>query len=129
METLTNREMTLKVAANEAAPSRSRSHLEELKRFLEPRYDDVALVISELVTNSVKHGATGDIRVMVRTTDESIRLEVRDSGTGFDTTTPRGEGMGLKIIEALADDWGISRDEEFAVWVELRRGQDSVNIS
>lgn len=126
---MTNREITLKVAANEAAPSRSRSHLEEIKRFLEPRYEDVALVVSELVTNSVKHGSPGDIQVMVKTTDDSIRLEVRDSGTGFDTSTPRGEGMGLKIIEALADDWGISRDGEFVVWVELRRSEDSVNIS
>jgi two-component sensor histidine kinase len=120
--TLKTREMTLRVTADEAAPGRSRSYLLELKPFLEPRFDDVALVLSELVTNSVKHGTRdGEIRVRVTATGDSIRLEVGDGGRGFDAAESRGDGMGLNIIDMVADAWGVRRAGQFIVWVEMKR--------
>lgn len=113
-------EVTLQVESNASAPGLSRSRLEPLKTRLEPRYDDVVLVVSELVSNSVRHGASKDIDVKVTTRDGRIRIEVADDGPGFSMDDPRGEGMGLAIVEKLADRWGM-RDgkHRFIVWAEL----------
>ena len=93
-----------------------------MKPSLEPRYDDVLLVVSELVTNSVRHTESHDIDVHVETADGRIRVEVSDDGPGFDTSHPRGDGLGLAIVEKIADRWGMDLDGRFTVWVELNCG-------
>ena len=115
------REVTLRVESNASAPRLSRSHLAGLKPSLEPRYDDVLLLVSELVTNSVRHSGSGDIDVRVSTDDGHIRVEVSDSGPGFDLTDPRGDGLGIDIVERLAERWGYTAGERFTVWAELER--------
>lgn len=114
------REVRLQVEATRDAPSVSRQHLESLKSILEPRYDDVLILVSELVSNSVRHGSSADIDVRVTAADERIRVEVTDEGPGFSATTPRGDGLGLAIVEKLADRWGMKdQRQEFTVWAEL----------
>lgn len=88
------------------------------------RYDDVALVVSELVSNSVRHAgaeansASIDVYVTVRA--GKIRVEVADEGPGFAIDDARGEGMGLTIVERLADEWGMGPGrQKFVVWAEL----------
>lgn len=116
------RELDIELRADETAPRLSRARLAEIEAFLGPRSNDVKLLISELVTNSVRHApSTQKVRVRVKTDDEKIRLEVVDHGPGFVPTTPRGDGMGLTIIERLADDWGVKVDGECTVWVELSK--------
>lgn len=113
-------EVTLQVESNPEAPGLSRSILSRIKSSLEPRYDDVLLVVSELVSNSVKHTSSDDIDVKVETHDGHVRVEVSDSGPGFTPATPRGDGLGLTIIEKLADRWGMSDPgDRFTVWAEL----------
>lgn len=111
-------ETTVRVKADAHAPRISRSHLNDIKDELGGRFDDVALVVSELVTNSVRYGA-GDVTVSVRRQPQKIRVEVADDGPGFSYDVPRGEGLGLKIIERLAEDWGIRVDGGCVVWAEL----------
>jgi hypothetical protein len=52
-----------------------------------------------------------------------VRVEVADSGGGFDTSAPgKGNGAGgrgLKIVGNGAVRWGTSRDDRFRVWFEL----------
>ncbi len=115
------REVTLRVQSNASAPRLSRSHLADLKPSLEPRYDDVLLLVSELVTNSVRHSGSQDIDVRVSTEDGHIRVEVSDSGPGFDAAQPRGDGLGIDIVDKLAERWGYSSGERFTVWAELER--------
>ncbi|HEX6286074.1 MAG TPA: ATP-binding protein [Acidimicrobiia bacterium] len=112
--------MTLQVGSDVSAPSISRSRLRSMRAALGPRYDDVVLVVSELVSNSVRHGMTNGIDVKVSTTPNTIRIEVTDDGPGFSIDDPRGEGMGLSIVEKLAEAWGM-RDgqQKFTVWAEL----------
>jgi anti-sigma regulatory factor (Ser/Thr protein kinase) len=116
------RELEIELRADEMAPRVSRARLGEIETFLGPRSPDVSLVVSELVTNAVRHAAsTQKVRVRVKTDNEKIRLEVVDSGPGFAPTMSRGDGMGLTIIERLADDWGVKVDGECTVWVELSK--------
>lgn len=115
------REVTLRIESNVTAPGKSRSHLAPMQPSLEPRYEDVLLVVSELVSNSVRHSDSDGIDLTVRTKDGHIRVEVSDDGPGFTHDTPRGEGLGLTIIEKLAERWGLVSSDRFTVWAELSR--------
>jgi two-component sensor histidine kinase len=91
-----------------------------LREQLGPQFDDVQLVISELVTNSVRHGPQGIVDVSVEASNETIRLEVSDGGQGFDPSAER-DGLGLSIIEKIASNWGVVSGPGCTVWVELAR--------
>lgn len=116
------REMDIEIRADEMAPRLTRARLGEIEASLGPWSADVNLIVSELVTNAVRHaGSTEKVRVRVKANDEKIRLEVVDDGPGFPPATARGDGMGLTIIERLADDWGVEVDGNCTVWVELSK--------
>jgi anti-sigma regulatory factor (Ser/Thr protein kinase) len=92
--------------------------------------EDVRLLISEIVTNSVRHAGLGPAdRVAVRVIAEPkrIRAEVVDAGRGFEAPPPRpaadtASGWGLFLVEHLADRWGIERlDGRTRVWFEIDR--------
>jgi integral membrane sensor domain MASE1/anti-sigma regulatory factor (Ser/Thr protein kinase) len=94
-------------------------------------YADVELMLTELVTNSVRHGRLdpGDlIHVRGAVDGGLLRVEVTDSGPGFDPSTPRpaadgSGGWGLVIAERLADRWGVKRDGALTtVWLERDLG-------
>ena len=57
----------------------------------------MALVITELITNSVKHSGHGDgavrVKVSWETTDESLVISVGDDGSGFPSEFERGQGF------------------------------------
>lgn len=109
---------TYRVKADNLAPRNSRSYLEEMRGELGSRFDDVAIVVSELVSNSVRH-SNDDLTLTVITGADSIRVEVMDWGPGFDFDAPRGDGMGLNIVEKIASDWGVTLDGVCTVWVEI----------
>jgi len=113
-------EMSVKVDSSVNAPGLSRSRLVPMKQVLGIRYDDVVLVVSELVSNSVRHGSSQGIEVKVSARDGHIRVEVTDDGPGFAVDAPRGEGLGLTIVERLAERWGMQKgSQRFTVWAEL----------
>lgn len=113
--------MMLRVKATKSAPQISRSKLTEIRDQIESRFDDVALVISELVSNSVRHaGSSGEIAVRINIDQALIHIEVTDSGAGFDPDQPR-DGMGLDIVESLSEDWGIEMNGSCTVWADLAK--------
>lgn len=117
------REVILQVEANAHAPRVSRSYLTGMQSKLGARYNDVALVLSELVTNSVLHGwGTDDVDVLIEAGEDRIRVEVSDAGPCFEKDNPRGDGMGLDIVDRVADQWGVQKDDKCTVWVEIIRG-------
>jgi anti-sigma regulatory factor (Ser/Thr protein kinase) len=73
-----------------------------------PRHDDVMLVVSELVTNSVRAGATA-ITVELDVSHDRVELRVGDDAAGWPTPQHPGweeaHGRGLAIVEEIADDW------------------------
>jgi anti-sigma regulatory factor (Ser/Thr protein kinase) len=93
------------------------------------RLDDLRLLTSELVSNSVRHGGRSQarpIRVRVSVTEVAVRVAVVDSGPGFDITPKpiRADddgGWGLFLLDRLADRWGMDENGTTTVWFELDR--------
>ncbi len=100
-----------------AAVPKARSHARDLAHLWDvPELaDDLALVVTELVTNAVLHGSTGPNRQVAVTYHLNalrLRVEVRDPGDGTPTLQePRPadaeNGRGLLIVCGLADAWGV----------------------
>jgi anti-sigma regulatory factor (Ser/Thr protein kinase) len=89
--------------------------------------DRVSVIVSELATNAILHAGT-DFAVQVEITPERICVEVSDSGGGQPRvryTSPRSlSGRGLRIVESLSDDWGVTahpRQRGKTVWFTLAR--------
>jgi len=75
--------------------------------------DSTELLATELVTNALKHGC-GDVGVRMYPTADRLRIEVRDGSHEFPvprTAAPDDEdGRGLLLVNAIAEDWGVSPD-------------------
>jgi anti-sigma regulatory factor (Ser/Thr protein kinase) len=99
-----------------AAAARARQALDGLAGELpERRMRDVRLLVSELVTNAVRHAGlhAGDkIRLLAGVTGSVLRVEVHDPGRGFELRAPspdptRASGWGLYLVSELSDRWGM----------------------
>ena len=85
------------------------------------------LVVSELVTNAIRHAGTAIEVGVVRTLD-GLRVEVWDSAATL--PVPRGatlsdeSGRGLEIVDAVAQSWGVEPGPDGGkwVWADLVRG-------
>ena len=104
----------------------ARGALERLDgEFPSARLYDASLCLSELVSNAVQHpGSGGDLEMTLAVNGERLRVEVADSGAGFDPGTPtKGDerGWGLFIVDQLADEWGVSAGERNVVWFEIAK--------
>ncbi len=95
-----------------------------------PILRDAELLVSELVTNSVKHGELSEsdiVRVSVYLAADTLRLEVENPGTaGVVASRPpdrgvRAGGFGLQLVGLLAARWGVSRTASTNVWFEMGR--------
>jgi anti-sigma regulatory factor (Ser/Thr protein kinase) len=87
--------------------------------------DDVRLLVTELVTNSVRHAGRGAVVGLdVFVTQDNVRIEVSDAGRGF-APRPRTAdqsaegGWGLHLVERLADRWGVRQGGPTLVWLEI----------
>lgn len=91
--------------------------------------DSAVLVLSELLTNAVRHArvpAGREIETRFRLTGDAVRIEVHDSS---DDQPVRGladveslDGRGLWLVETLADSWDVAPREGVGkvVWAEFR---------
>lgn len=110
---------------------RARAALDALLDVVGPeRLDDLRLVVSELVTNSVRHAGLGtkdSIDLRVESGPKVIRVEIHDPGPGFDaptlpTSMYQESGWGLYLVSRIADRWGVSsKDDGTTVWLEISR--------
>jgi anti-sigma regulatory factor (Ser/Thr protein kinase) len=86
--------------------------------------DDIRLMVSELVANSVRHGGavTGnqDIELTVFVDDRLFRIECSDPAGGFDVPEAPS-GYGLAIIDDLSSGWGTSYGALGSTWFEYAR--------
>lgn len=119
--------------AGPAAPTEARQALKPLSaRVDETSYDDLRLLVTELVTNSLRHGhlSAGDtIDLGVVVAPGCVRVEVHDPGVGFRSVAAREEpledtrGWGLYLLGRIADRWGVQRGSnavrDTCVWFEL----------
>lgn len=112
------------------APAEARRSLADgLGEFKPELFERLRLLVSELVTNSVRHAEVRrreDIRVLVEERDDAVRVTVTDAGKGFAPQPRRGgpdagSGWGLYLVEHLSDRWGVLSDGRTSVWFELDR--------
>jgi anti-sigma regulatory factor (Ser/Thr protein kinase) len=85
----------------------------------------VRLLVSELVTNSVRHAgrpAGAPLRIRAAAVDGVVRVEVHDRGHGWvrrRSADGRPGGFGLSLVERLAARWGVNHEDGTCVWFEL----------
>jgi anti-sigma regulatory factor (Ser/Thr protein kinase) len=119
-------ELTLPSAPDSVAQARTRV-LEALgPRLGAEERQTLRLLVSEVVTNAVRHGSSDEpLELRARWNDE-VRVEVVDHGDGFLPQPRRGQledpgGFGLYLVGCLADRWGVETDEATCVWFVLGR--------
>lgn len=84
--------------------------------------DLLLLLVSELVTNSVRHGDAVPgrcVQIGLERGDGTVHVDVQDTGPGFDRRELRTGPHGLQIVESGADRWGIETSGPTTVWFEL----------
>lgn len=96
---------------------------------------DVMLVISELVSNAVKHAAAlpgGTVRVGCSINEDCLHVEITDGGavtrpnpavaTGFALG-----GRGLDIVRMISSEWGVTQDvHSVTVWADVPRARKQI---
>ena len=108
------------------APSQARSFL---RRATCPQHhghvvDDAVLLVSELVTNSVRHGGP-PVVLAVECDGEGLQVRVRDGSPVLPvarTASATAEGgRGLALVDTLSADWGVDPDDDGKhVWFRIR---------
>jgi anti-sigma regulatory factor (Ser/Thr protein kinase) len=108
------------------APSLARA---AVSRWLDSRpgvdRDDACLLVSELVTNSVRHAgqpAGAPVHIRAAAINGFVRVEVHDHGHGpvrRRAPDTRQGGFGLHLVNLLAARWGVRHDPGTRVWFEL----------
>ncbi|HEX8745022.1 MAG TPA: ATP-binding protein [Thermoleophilaceae bacterium] len=134
-----SRDLDFELTGGPYAVTAARLALSDLDEMVEESLAfDVRLLVSELVTNSVRHadiGPEGSIHLRVRVSDDNVRVEVADEGPGFEPPAEdptaelaRESGWGLFFVTQLADRWGVEKDAG-QVWFEIARGREEQSRS
>ncbi|WP_432118791.1 SpoIIE family protein phosphatase [Streptomyces sp. bgisy032] len=119
---------TWRLPARTDAPARARAHVSALLgrwRTRNDTRDNVLLLVSELVTNAVRHAA-GPITVRLIRSGAGVLCEVGDAGNGRPRLKRAGllddGGRGLSIVHRLTSRWGVRwTDTGKVVWAEVTR--------
>jgi anti-sigma regulatory factor (Ser/Thr protein kinase) len=121
--------ISLRLHGGPEAAARARRALSKLRADIDPPLmETLRLLVTELVSNSVRHARSETVILKVLVGRAAVLTEVTDQGPGFDPTdvgTPGTDdsGWGLFLVERLADRWGVNQDPDATrVWFELRRG-------
>jgi anti-sigma regulatory factor (Ser/Thr protein kinase) len=118
-------ETVLSLERTSNAPREARGRVRNLHDVIGPeRVEDAVLLVSELVTNAVKYGPEHEaIRLIIQNDGQRTRFTVHDLGLGplpemREVGDPAPGGHGLRLVNSLADRWGVERGST-RVWFEL----------
>jgi anti-sigma regulatory factor (Ser/Thr protein kinase) len=120
-------DVRLSLTADPSAPSVARRAVDELEPDFGDRLaEDLKLLASELITNSIRHsGAPADraIEFSLQASEDVVRLEVVDRGRWRPPVPdPDGaSGWGLYLVDRLADRWGVEHNHITRAWLEIDR--------
>ena len=123
----------MRLGSGPDAAAEARRAIAELRADLDPPLmETLRLLVTELVTNSVRHTECDSLTLRVAVGKAAVLTEVTDDGPKFDAEGAveaeqpggRGEdtGWGLFLVQRLARDWGVKKDKRSKrVWFELGR--------
>jgi two-component sensor histidine kinase len=109
------------------APAQARGALEVFDQILAPEVlEDLQLVVTELITNSVKFGPKRSITLDLQVGVDGLVLgEVIDEGDGHRSKVEmalepslEGGGWGLHLVDRVARRWGVHEGSTH-VWFEI----------
>src|SRR3954447_10612706 len=109
---------------SDAVPRARQFVRERLAEAPSEQRDDVELVVAELVTNAVLHGAA-PVTLRLRLDPAVVRVEVHDTGRQRPIAMPGGvdamTGRGLALVAALSREWGVepTPDGGKVVWAQV----------
>jgi anti-sigma regulatory factor (Ser/Thr protein kinase) len=110
------------------AAAEARRAIGKLRADLDPPLmETLRLLVTELVTNSVRHTAADSVTLRVAVGKAAVLTEVADTGPAFDPKCVEKAGAdhtgwGLFLVQRLANAWGVKDDGSTKrVWFELRR--------
>ena len=121
--------LRVQLAGNADAAGRARRELARLRTDLDPPLlESVRLLVTELVTNSIRHADAAAMELAVAVSDRDVHVEVANPGGGFEPR-PSGpkesdSGWGLFLVDRLSDDWGVAQDPRSGyqrVWFAIAR--------
>jgi anti-sigma regulatory factor (Ser/Thr protein kinase) len=83
------------------------------------------VLVTEMVTNVLVHGQ-GAPMLCVEYGPRRVRIDVADDGPHIDVLEARDGGLGVRLLEAWADRWGVEsvRGDGKKVWFELDATSD-----
>jgi anti-sigma regulatory factor (Ser/Thr protein kinase) len=128
--------MALPHAATSVRSARRQIAADLLRRGV-PRsiIEDAVLVVSEIVSNALKHArprGSGRVEVTWDVRDGAVEIQVADGGgpTQPQVSAPSLSalgGRGLSIVAALAGAWGVRQDQAgTVVWARLPLARSAV---
>ena len=120
--------ISMRLQGGPEAAARARRALSKLRADIDPPLmETLRLLVTELVSNSVRHAHADTVVLKVLVGRTAVLTEVTDEGPGFnpeETGGPRPDstGWGLFLVERLAHRWGVNQqDDATRVWFELLR--------
>jgi anti-sigma regulatory factor (Ser/Thr protein kinase) len=120
--------LTMSLGRGPEAAAEARRAIGKLRADLDPPLmETLRLLVTELVTNSVRHTAAESLTLRVAIGKAAVLTEVADTGPAFDPECVQragddNTGWGLFLVERLASSWGVKHEgPSKRVWFELRR--------
>jgi anti-sigma regulatory factor (Ser/Thr protein kinase) len=120
--------LSMSLGSGPEAAAEARRAIGKLRADLDPPLmETLRLLVTELVTNSVRHTAAESLTLRVAIGKAAVLTEVADTGPAFDPECVQragddNTGWGLFLVERLASRWGVKHEgRSKRVWFELRR--------
>ena len=122
----------MRLGSGPDAAADARAAIAQLRADLDPPLmETLRLLVTELVTNSVRHTDCDALTLRIAIGSSAVLTEVADDGPPFEVEDFEGQsaeghdpdgGWGLFLVERLARSWGIKEDSGAKrVWFELGR--------
>jgi anti-sigma regulatory factor (Ser/Thr protein kinase) len=122
----------MRLGTSPDAAAEARRAMARLRADLDPPLmETLRLLVTELVTNSVRHTDCDAVTLRIAIGKSAVITEVTDDGPIFDLESFTAEdrragdpstGWGLFLVQRLARDWGVKEEgNSKRVWFELGR--------
>ena len=118
----------LRIGGGPQAAGKARQAISRLQEELDgPVLDTVRLLVTELITNSVRHAGAAAVELVLLVSLDRVRVEIGNPGAGFKPLVRKRShdsegGWGLFLVKRLSDTWGVDHQAGHQrVWFELAR--------